>query len=358
MFGTKRAGMAIVVALLAMAGTAQQASAATGSSATTAPAAPTCSDVIIPVSLIVGAPKTYSMYGRLCQPSTGPSKTIQILLHGYTYDHTYWDVPGFGGKYDFSGVQNAAGYTTLAVDRLGSAGKSSLPPSALINLITDGNSIHDVVQAARAGGVSGGPYSKVLLVGHSFGTAIAWQEDASFNDVDGIIASDLGHYLGNIQGLGTSTIPALLDPRLQKYVGLDAGYVTTTPGSRNELFYKDSDTDPAMLTYDEATKGIGSATELGTIPVYEAASLGVHAPMLMVMGQYDGFFCLQAGKLGLDNCATDQTLYQSEKPFFPNSTMDAYVLPGAGHDINTELNAPTWYAEAAAWATAHVPPQG
>jgi pimeloyl-ACP methyl ester carboxylesterase len=321
-------------------------------------APPSCSDVYLPVSLAVGAPKTYTIYGRLCQPATGPSKTIQILLHGYTYDHNYWDVPGFGGRYDYSGVQNAAGYTTFAVDRLGSAGKSSRPLSALVNLLSDGVSIHDIVSDARSGTIPGGPYDKVLLVGHSFGTAIAWQEDALFNDVDGIIASDLGHLLGNIQGLGTSTVPALLDPRLEQYVGLDVGYVTTTPGSRDELFYKDSDTDPAVLSYDEATKGIGSATELGTIPLYEVASLGVHAPMLMVMGQYDGFFCLQAGKLGLDNCATPNTLYASEKPFFPNSDMQTYVLPGAGHDINTELNASAWYDEAANWAISHVPPQG
>jgi pimeloyl-ACP methyl ester carboxylesterase len=314
--------------------------------------------VHIPVALADGAPKTYTLYGRLCSPSTGPSKTIQILVHGITYDHNYWDLPGFADMYDYSGTQNAAGYTTLAVDRLGSAGASSRPLSTLLNLASDAVSIHNVVQAARGGSIPGGPYAHVIMVGHSYGSAIAWQEDTTYSDVDGIISSGLGHLLGNLQGLGTSLEPPILDPRLSPLVGLDAGYLTTLPGTRGSLFYNARDTDPAVVAYDESTKGLVSATELGTIPLFEVASLGVTGPMFMVLGQDDGFFCLQAGKLGLDNCATDQTLYDSEAPFFPQADMQTYVLPNAGHDINNELNAGDWYAKAAAWATSHVPPQG
>jgi pimeloyl-ACP methyl ester carboxylesterase len=350
MFAMKRIAAAVTITAFIVGGIPLQASALTTS--------PACSDVHIPVALADGAPKTYTMYGRLCQPSTGPSKTIQIMVHGITYDHNYWDLPGFAGNYDYSGAQNAAGYTTLAVDRLGSAGHSSIPPSTLLNLASDAVSIHDVVQAARGGSIPGGPYAKVLMVGHSYGSAIAWQEDTTYNDVDGIISSGLGHLLGNLQGLGTSLEPPLLDPRLSPLVGLDVGYLTTLPGTRGALFYNALDTDPAVVAYDESTKGLVSATELGTIPLFEVASLGVTAPMLMVMGQYDGFFCQQAGKGGLDNCATDQTLYDSEAPFFPNTTMQAYALPNAGHDLNNELNAGSWYAQAAAWATSHVPPQG
>lgn len=350
MFALRRIAFAATVAALIVGGVPLSANAQTSS--------PSCSDVHIPVALADGAAKTYTMYGRLCHPSTGPSRTIQILVHGITYDHNYWDLPGFGEMYDYSGAQNAAGYTTLAVDRIGSAGQSSIPPSALLNLDSDAVSIHDVVQAARAGSIPGGPYEKVLMVGHSYGSAIAWQEDTAYNDVDGIISSGLGHLLGNLQGLGTSLEPALLDPRLAPRVGLDAGYLTTLPGTRGSLFYNAPDTDPAVVAYDESTKGLVSATELGTIPQFEVASLGVTGPMFMVMGQDDGFFCLQGGKLGLDDCATDQTLYNSEAPFFPGADMQTYVLPNAGHDINGELNASDWYAQAAAWATSHVPPQG
>ena len=357
MFAMKRIAITATAAALIVGGVPLLASAQTPSAAA-ASSPPVCSDVHIPVALADGAPKTYTMYGRLCQPSTGPSKTIQILVHGITYDHNYWDLPGFAGAYDYSGAQNAAGYTTLAVDRIGSAGQSSRPLSTLITLPSDATSIHNVVEAARGGSIPGGPYTKVLMVGHSYGTAIAWVEDATYSDVDGIIASGLAHLLGNLQGLGTSLEPALLDSRLAPLVGLDAGYLTTLPGTRGSLFYNAPDTDPAVVTNDEATKGLVSATEMGTLPDYDVSTLAVTAPMLMVMGQDDGFFCLQAGKGGLDNCATNQSLYDSEAAFFPFTQMQTYVLPNAGHDINSELNASDWYAAAAAWATSHVPPQG
>jgi hypothetical protein len=145
--------------------------------------------------------------------------------------------------------------------------------------------------------------------------------------------------------------------KLEQYVGLDAGYVTTTPGLRDELFYRNADTDSAVLTYDEATKGIGSATELGTIPLYGrlAGRARTHADGDGAMEQYDAFSCLQAGKLGLYNCATSASSRSSRTPI---CRLRTYVLAGAGHDINIELNAAAWYNEAAAWATSHVPPPG
>src|ERR1700730_8972284 len=94
MFAMKRIAIAATVAAFIVGGIPLQASAQTPSTAAAASSS-VCSDVHIPVALADGAPKTYTMYGRLCQPSTGPSKTIQILVHGITYDHNYWDLPGF-----------------------------------------------------------------------------------------------------------------------------------------------------------------------------------------------------------------------------------------------------------------------
>ncbi|MHA1081285.1 alpha/beta fold hydrolase (plasmid) [Enterobacter ludwigii] len=347
----------VLIAVAIAVGTALPAAAQTMSMPATTSSSPVCSDVQIPVALVEGTLKAYTVYGRLCHPSAGPSKTIQILVHGVTYDHNYWSLPGFGGIYDYSGAQNAAGYTTLALDRIGSAGQSSRPASGLVTLLSGAVSLHNVVQAARGGEIPGGPYNKVLMVGHSYGSAIAWLEDVQYNDVDAIISTGLGHLLGNLVGIATSVQPALLDPRLAPMVGLDAGYLTTVPGTRGSLFYNQANTDPAVIAYDEANKGLFTATELGTLALYEVASLGVSGPMFMVIGQKDGLFCLQGGKGGGADCSNAQTLHASEASFFPNADIDTYVLQNAGHDINYELNAADWYAAAAAWATTHVPPQ-
>ena len=68
---------------------------------------------------------TQKLYGQFCEPTVrNPSraKTLQLLVHGITYDHTYW--AGFDSipsspAYSWVTYANALGYPTLAIDRLG-----------------------------------------------------------------------------------------------------------------------------------------------------------------------------------------------------------------------------------------------
>lgn len=314
-----------------------------------------CSDVYLPVSMVAGGPKTELLYGQLCHPSRGPSRTVQILLHGYTYNHDYWSAP-VGALYDYVAVATSAGYSTFAVDRLGSIGRSSRPLSATVTLFSNAVNLHDVVQAARSVTLPGGPYEKVVTVGHSLGSMTAWTEAHLFNDVDGIIATGAAHPLGNAQGMLTNTVPALTDARLAPYVGLDAGYTTTAPGSRGPLFYRLENADPAVIAYDEATKGVGTATELSTLAGYESATLTLTAPVLQVIGQYDALFCAQAGKGAVTDCSTDQSFAATERLFFPLvQDYESFVQVGSGHDNNLHLSAMTWYQRAVVWAKQRFP---
>ncbi len=317
-----------------------------------------CTDVMLPVSITPVGPKPYAMYGKLCHPAAGPSDVIQILVHGYSYDHRYWAMPGFGDAYDYTKTANEAGYTTFAIDRLGSAGASSRPPSALVTLQANAIALHHVVVAARGGAIPGGPYDKVITVGHSAGTAISWIEASLFDDVDGIIATGFGHPFGAVQGLVLNTIPAFLDSQLRPLVGFDLGYLTTAPGSRDDLFYRIETTDPAIIAYDEATKGLGASGELVTLSTAELGTLTITAPVLFVMGQYDQIFCLGENLGGFVNCANDETLYASERVYFPLVTdFEAYVHAGAGHNINLHDDATDWFLRAAEWMTQRFPPE-
>jgi pimeloyl-ACP methyl ester carboxylesterase len=321
-------------------------------------AKPNCSDVVLPVSIVAGGVKKYSLYGELCHPEGEPSSVLQILVHGYTYDHRYWAFPGFGDAYDYVKAANDAGYSTFAIDRLGSAGASSRPLSALMTLQAHATALHDAVAAARGGVLAGGPYETVLTVGHSLGTAISWIEASLFDDVDGIISTGFGHPAGSLQGLLLNTVPAILDSRLGPLVGLDIGYLTTAPGSRDDLFYRTATSDPAVIAYDEQTKGLGTASELATMALAELATLDIDVPVLFVMGEYDNIFCMQAVIGGLVNCASDATLDASERAYFPHANdFEAYVLPGAGHNINVHDNAGDWFERAADWATQRFPPE-
>lgn len=323
-----------------------------------AQASPTCSDEIVQVSLAPGASKSHQMFGRLCHPSSGPSTVLQILVHGFTYDHRYWSSSDFGPTYDYVEAATDAGYSTFAVDRLGTAGQSSRPPSVLMTLQAHANSIHDVIGAARNGVLPGGPYETIIAVGHSAGSAALWIEASLFNDVDGIISSGFGHPLGSGHNLLLNATPAFFDSRLRPLVGLDLGYMTTAPGSRAGLFYNTATSDPSVIATDEATKGLGALTEFGTLPTSEISTIAITAPMLLVMGEYDNIFCIQASLGGLDDCTSDAMLYVSERLYFPLvSDFETYVQPGAGHNNNLHLNAQDWFDRAIGWALARFPPQ-
>jgi len=283
---------------------------------------------------------------------------LQVLVHGFTYDHRYWSSPDYGAAYDYVLAATDAGYSTFAVDRLGTAGQSSRPLSALLTLPAHAASIHDVIAAARSGALAGGPYDKIITVGHSAGAAILWVEASLFGGADGLISSGFGHPLGSGHNILLYTLPAFFDNDLRPLVGLDLGYVTTTPGSRDNLFYRTPTSDPAVIAQDEGTKGLGALTEFGTLPTSEISTVAITAPVLFVMGEFDNIFCMQASLGGLDDCRSDETLYLSERFYFPLvSDFEAYVQPGAGHNNNLHLNAQGWFDRAMGWSLARFPPQ-
>lgn len=72
------------------------------------------------------------IYGQFCDPTKefpGRSGNLQLLVHGNSYDHQYFNafdaVPSSLAN-SWAAYANAQGYPTLAIDRLG-IGKSSHP---------------------------------------------------------------------------------------------------------------------------------------------------------------------------------------------------------------------------------------
>lgn len=110
----------------------------------------TCARVEVPVSIGgTSGPIATGRIARTCNPPG--ATTMQLLVHGWTYNQYYFDIPYQPETYSYALAANRAGYATLAIDRLG-AGASLHPP------------IHAVVQALRAGSL-GTAFDKVLLVG-------------------------------------------------------------------------------------------------------------------------------------------------------------------------------------------------
>lgn len=308
-----------------------------------ASAATTCEDLRVPVSLL-GLPQT--MYGKLCSPPG--ATTVQVLIPGGTYNSSYWDIAYTPETRSYRKVMNDAGIATLAVDRLGT-GRSSKPLSTLVTATAQASAAHEVIRAVRP------RFEKVIVGGHSIGSAMAMIEAGLYHDVDGVLVTDMTHRMNFITVLPVlaNMIPAPLDPVLGSR-GLDVGYLTTSPGTRYDAFHKPGPLDPGAVEADESTKDVFAATEavdtLALTNVVIPFTRLIDVPVLTVVGAGDTHFCGQP--LGSD-CTSSETLRESEAPYFSDAAhLQAYVLQDYGHSINYAPNSHDYEQVVTQWTRA------
>ncbi|KAH9868796.1 hypothetical protein J1614_007870 [Plenodomus biglobosus] len=133
---------------------------------------------------------SFQISAQYCCPDSGSSGTIQVLTHGIGFDKTYWDL-GYG-NYAYSYVDTAlkAGYSTLAIDRFGIGNSSHGDPLNDIQAQAEVEALHAVTLKLRRGEIDqiGCAYSKVVHVGHSFGSVQSYWLSALYPDsTDGVI---------------------------------------------------------------------------------------------------------------------------------------------------------------------------
>ena len=290
------------------------------------------------------------MYGHLCSPPG--AKTLAVLIPGGTYNSSYWDIGYLPQDValqsrSFQMAMYNAGIATLAVDRLGT-GHSSTPPSALLTATTQAAAVHQVIAAMRP------HYDKVVVGGHSIGSAMALIEAGTYRDVDGVFTTGFTHGMNYTVVAPTlaKMIPAALDPKLgSKYSSLtDLGYLTTSAGTRYDDFHTPGPYDADAIAYDENTKDVFAATEAVDVIALNSQidpiSRRITAPVMAVQGD-DPNYC--GPPLGAD-CTSGATLRQSEAPYYPKApSLSAYVLHGYGHAINYAPNASEYFQQVADW---------
>jgi pimeloyl-ACP methyl ester carboxylesterase len=307
------------------------------------------------------------LFVKLCLPKGQVPRGVQVLVHGITNDHRYWNIadPADPEANTYSGEYQAsrAGYATVAVDRLGS-GQSSHPLSAFVDITSNSTALHDLVQALRAGEVAapGGDsiaFSNVALVGHSYGSFTSMIEASRFRDVDAVVLTDFSHHLNVSAALNVTAMsyPASLDPQFAGTL-LDPGYLTPEPGTHRSLFYAPAtDIDNRITARDEATKGTFTLEEIGNYPLILATRLKIDVPVLIVNGTLDGIFCGQSFlDLGTD-CSSEERIVEQESPYFPEApSLSSILVPDAGHDLNAFRPAPSAFQGANGWLERTMPP--
>lgn len=268
-------------------------------------------------------------------------KTEAILRHSAD-----WRPPGRAAT--------ARGYATFNLDRIGN-GESDHPDGNLVDIGANAFVVHQVVEALRAGEVASQSFGKVIVVGHSLGSITAVVYAGSFpGEANGVVFTGFLHNL-NLDFVNSvflpSFYPATLDPKFAgQFPNFD--YLTTLPGSRDDIFYEQPTVDPLVLALDESLKQTTTIGELTSAPaaVFDPISLQIEGPVEVVISELDHVFCG-----GLVNCSDTAAVQSYEEGFYGAAAcVETAVIQAAGHVLNLQTNAQATYAEMLAWADRHV----
>jgi pimeloyl-ACP methyl ester carboxylesterase len=281
--------------------------------------------------------------GHLCTPRRAEDRSaVQLLVHGATYNSSYWSWSQDPAYYSYVWRALAAGGTTFAMDRLGD-GASTQPFSALDTYTAQASVVHQVALALKDGRL--GRFHTVVAVGHSQGSAVLAGAITLFpGGIDAVAFTGSGHTLSATTSAETATAFSPAAGQAPRFARLDPGYVTsTTLADRVAVLYDRALADPKIIAGDFLHRDVMTLVEFATRPAnLPTASIAI--PQLLLDGTRDSHYCsgvsvpVPANDATLDDCSTGAGLYASERAHYGPCLATA-VVP-SGHDIATSFAAP------------------
>lgn len=310
-----------------------------------------CRQLAFTVNLSPEDSTDYDMAAWLCARGAIRDKTIQVVVHGATFDHNYWNFPLEPETYSYVRHMTRAGYAVLNLDRIG-YGQSDHPQDGLdLDLHKGAFTIHQVVQALRGGhmvvpGFGRVRARRVELVGSSLGSFISVIEASTFHDVDGVVLTSYSHTVGQggIDSFGL-VIPAQDDPKFADLPYIN--YLSEAPGAREYLFYYLPNIEPIVAALDTALRQTWTVGELNDIVPSLGEPIDIHVPTLIVDGDYDTIACNIT-------CSSTGSL-DNEASFYPaDACPEVEIIPNAGHALTLHENAPDFFAAVEEWSDRRV----
>ncbi|KAI1758675.1 alpha/beta-hydrolase [Hypoxylon sp. FL1150] len=282
----------------------------------------------------------YSIFVKLCLPSDpeilAQVKTVQLLTHGATLDHTYWDIaPG----YSYVDVASAAGYATLSYDQLGVGNSDHPDPIQVVQATAQVAVTHALVELLRNTELGGYRFDKVVGVGHSAGSTLTQAVTTQYpQDFDAVILSGTSTSAASVplSMAAFNFINANTDPAPQ-FRNLPDGFLTQQSAAGIQFaFYRQPNLDEAAFRQQVAHKQTNTLGVLLTLGGIVAPSTEFTGPVDVVNGENDLVFC--GG-----NCLypTDQNSAVLSI-FYPAASKGSqtYIAAGAGHAIAAHKSGP------------------
>ena len=273
------------------------------------------------------------------------NRPLQVLVHGATYNHTYWDFQPVNGEgYSYARHMAAQKYAVLALDLPG-AGESDHPAGETLGLADQAATIIQVIGAMRSGeNPVGHAFNSIILVGHSAGSIAATVAQGNGHPADALVLTASRHLVNEV--LDFPVTQAIL-PQLFQLVGIfqSVPYFFIPEPARSGLFYYPPSIDPDVMAIDAAnadqwTNGQLTSTFFAFLDPRIDQPWLVTGPVLIQLGTNDVLF--PAGLPGV------------ETALWASTTPEIQTLTDIGHDFNLHLNhAQSWQA-IDAWIRANV----
>jgi len=278
-----------------------------------------------------------------CKPSTNDRNVLQVLSHGATYDKSLWTGICVSDLYNWLLNATAAGYHTIAVDRVGHGANSGHPdPNNVVQGPLHIDVLHQIIQSARSGNLStasGIPaFDRVVYVGHSYGSSLGNHLALAHpNDVDAYILTGFSSAFTFPTNFLYDLIPAAAmatDNATGRFRSLPLGYFSsqTLAARTSSLYAGNFDNSTAACDFNARdTFTIGEALSPGLTAVVADEYKG---SVFVATGDKDGIFC----GLGPATCAA--TLNKTAELFPHAARFGTFVAPETGHTLMLHFSAP------------------
>lgn len=313
----------------------------------------TCTRVQTRIPVELSGIGTVEIAAWLSVPETTGHDALQILVHGATYTHLYWDFPYQPETYSYVRWAERSGLATLAIDQLG-AGDSARPPGSEVTNQKLAEALHRIIETARDDGIVGHRFDRVVLVGHSAGSLASGLEAFTYDDVDAVVLTGiLGPNAGGIVNKGSRAnevyVPASADAVLRSRAGMThLGYQTIIPQFRVAQFYRVPPADPALIVVDETLKDTRANGQWATYGDAAEACGKLRCPTLVVNGQFDAFHFDPR----IEHDITPA--FERAKAAAPTNYTFAPLVKGMGHNLNQHPGALDVYRTIGEWIEATV----